>query len=932
MSLRVKFILFFVVTVGLVIGLGYGTQWFHLGRHLSAAEAEIARREIMRCADDIRTQVSLLDTICSEWAARPDFSLFVQNQDDADMESVLNRSPFAENTLSLIFVLNARGEVRYGRAIDVTTREEISFREFPAASWPSSHPLLAPIAQGSPASGVFLTEQGPALVSSHPIVAENGRPNAALGVLVIGRVLDSEFISRIRARTRIALQLWPVTDMDIRQEARTFLQTNPDTNRPYVDDVAYDLARVYVTYPDILGNAALLLSADIPTGIVGEQLAAMHKDFLLQLAICLAALVTLIILFRRKITDPLLKLTAYSRAVVETGKLPRRLSLKRRDEIGALATELDRMVGQFAADMKAREQTEKTLRESEERLSLALDGANVGVWDWNLNTGEIRFSSHWNAMLGYEKCESVGNRDQWFDRINKEDLPGFEAALETQIEGQSAEFKMEHRIKHQDGTERWVLCRGLAVRKKKGKPTRLIGTQIDITRQKLGEEQLAHDAFHDVLTGLPNRSLFLDRLETEVTRVKRNKNYRFGVLFIDLDRFKVINDGLGHVVGDELLKSVAQKLASRIRATDTVGRCEETVARFGGDEFVVLLEDIHDVRDAIHVADRIQQVVSEPQVLEGHEVFTTASVGIALGGTRNTSADELLRHADTAMYRAKAKGGACYAIFDTSMGIRAKKRLQMETHLRRAVEHDEIKVHYQPIVSLENGKIDSFEALVRWQHPELGMVEPDELILVAEETGMITRIGQHVLKTACQQTRDWQTMFPQSGELGLSVNLSVREIAEPHIVELVRQCLTEAKLDPRHLKIEVTESTIMSNFRLVSSTILNLKSMNVQLSIDDFGTGYSSLSYLHKVAADVLKIDLSFVANVHTSPESLQLVKTIVALARNLQLALVAEGIEHQDQLNLLKRLGCDYGQGYFFCHPLDAEATTELLKSDPSW
>ena len=932
MSLKIRFVLLFLVTVGLIVGVGYGVQWFNLGRRLSAAEADIARKEIVHCADEIGAQVSLLNAICSDWAVRPDTSLFVQARDDADSEPILSRSPFAESTLDLVFILNARGEVRYSRTVDVTTREVISFREFPTTSWPLSHRLLAPIAEGSSASGVFLTGQGPALVSSHPIPTARESGGAPVGVLVIGRVLDNDFISRIGAKTRTAFQLWPVTDITIPQKARTFLETNPDINRPYVDDISSDIVRVFVTYPDIFGNAALLLSADIPTGIIGEGLASMQRTLLLQLGIGLAAFVAMIFLVRRNVTDPISRLADYCRAVVDTRNPPARLSLKHNDEIGALATELDRMVEQFREEAKSYRQTEEAFRESEERLSLALEGASVGVWDWNLNTDKINFSSQWNAMIGYDEGESVGTRDDWFNRINPEDLPGFEAAFETHMKGQSEEFKIEHRIKHQDGTERWVLCRGLAIRKKKGKPTRLIGTQMDITRQKLGEKQLAHDAFHDVLTGLPNRSLFLDRLEAEIIRLERNKNYRFGILFVDLDRFKVINDGLGHAVGDVLLKSIADKLASRIRATDTVGRCEETVARFGGDEFVVLLEDIHDVRDAIRVTDRILQVVSEPLTIEGHEVFTTASVGIALGGARDASANELLRHADTAMYRAKAEGGACYAIFDTSMGIRAKKRLQMETHLRRAVENSELMVYYQPIVSLEKGKIDSLEALIRWHHPELGTVAPEELIRVAEETGMIKRVGQHVLKTACGQARAWQISHPQYSELGLSVNLSVKEISGPNIVELVQQCLSESDFDPRHLKIEVTESTIMSNFELVSNTIHNLKSMNIQLSIDDFGTGYSSLSYLHKVAVDILKIDLSFVANVHTSPESLQLVKTIVALAKNLQLVLVAEGIENKNQLDLLRDLGCDYGQGYFFSPALDAEGMTVLLESDPTW
>lgn len=448
----------------------------------------------------------------------------------------------------------------------------------------------------------------------------------------------------------------------------------------------------------------------------------------------------------------------------------------------------------------------------------------------------------------------------------------------------------------------------------------------DITERKQAEAQLLHNAFHDDLTGLPNRALFMDRLNQALERSKRRRNYQFAVLFLDLDRFKLINDSLGHRLGDQCLIAFASRLAACVRSMDTV-------ARIGGDEFTILLEDIKDVSDAVHVSQRVQAELALPFNLGGQEVFTTGSIGIALRETGYDKPEDLLRGADIAMYRAKAQGPGRYEIFNTELHLEAVACLQMETELRRAIERQEFRVHYQPIVSLETGSIVGFEALVRWQHPRRGLVPPGEFLPVAKETGLIIPIDQWVLQEACRQTQQWQAQFPSNLPLTISVNLCSHQFRQSQLPQYINQILQETKLEPHRLELEITENMIVENDAQATTRFLQLKELGVQLSIDDFGTGYSSLGRLHCLPIDILKIDRSFVSRMGVDPGSdLQtsalIVETIITLAQKLGLAVTAEGVETAEQLAQLRELKCDYGQGYFFSRPLNAEAAEALIVS----
>ena len=436
-------------------------------------------------------------------------------------------------------------------------------------------------------------------------------------------------------------------------------------------------------------------------------------------------------------------------------------------------------------------------------------------------------------------------------------------------------------------------------------------------------EHFRHAAFHDALTRLPNRSLFTDHLRLALRRADQSEEYMFGVLFLDLDRFKNINDSLGHPCGDELLILVARRLETCIRQTDMV-------ARFGGDEFAILVDAIHDTSDVVRIAEKVQQVISAPFKLASHEAIITASMGVALSTSGYVEAEDMIRDADTAMYRAKDRGKARYEIFDTAMHTRAVTLLRLESDLRRALEKEELCVYYQPIVSLGNRDLYGFEALVRWQHPERGIISPDDFIPLAEETGLVLPIGLQVLREACNQLRKWQEHSPSNRDLIMSVNLSGKQLMQPDLIERIEEVLHESQINPWHLKLEITETVVMENPELAAVTLAKLRGLGVRLSIDDFGTGYSSLSYLNRFPVDTLKIDRSFVTSINEADENLQIVKTIVTLAGNLGMQVVAEGVETEDQLDQLRSLKCQFGQGYLFSKPLDAtDAELFILNRD---
>ncbi|MDD3449158.1 MAG: EAL domain-containing protein [Gammaproteobacteria bacterium] len=591
--------------------------------------------------------------------------------------------------------------------------------------------------------------------------------------------------------------------------------------------------------------------------------------------------------------------------------------IKRRVDTGLLVRSI-----RYALE---RQLSEEALRQSEERYALAVRGANDGVWDWNMITDEVYYSPRWKAILGHAETEIGSHPDEWLTRIHLDDFQNFNHALQAHLTGETEQFTHEYRLRHQAGHFIWVLSRGLGVRNIHGDLQRMAGSLTDITARKNAEEQLIHDALHDALTGLPNRTLLLDRLDQALKQLRSRGSSGFAVLFLDLDRFKNVNDSLGHNVGDQLLVEFAQRLSALLRPGDTV-------ARLGGDEFALLISDIEHVGQVTAVAKRILELSRDRFHIAGHEVFTTTSVGIAMGSRGYQEPEEILRDADIAMYRAKGAGKARYEVFDRQMHQRVVELLRLETDLRRAVERGEFAMHYQPIVSLDEGNLVGFEGLIRWHHPLRGMVGPESFIPAAEETGLIVPIGWWTIRETCRQTRQWQREFPNRAPLSISVNVSGRLFKQPDMVTRLERILDETGLSPSSLRIEITESVLLDHAEEAMEKLSGLRNLGVGLHVDDFGTGYSSLSYLQKFAYDSLKIDRSFVHDIEQTKGSGAIVQTIIALGQMLGMNIIAEGVETPVQLRRLQELQCPQVQGFWFSRPLDAAGARRLLSNPPTW
>ncbi|MBD2740093.1 EAL domain-containing protein [Coleofasciculus sp. FACHB-1120] len=598
-------------------------------------------------------------------------------------------------------------------------------------------------------------------------------------------------------------------------------------------------------------------------------------------------------------------------------------------------------------DQKRQTEAEKTRliassQESEQRFRALIENATDIIIIVNASGQVTYVSPSVNRILGYAPDGLLGKNALTF--IHPEDVLLVKQRLKNSIQNPNVAQRLgEYRVQHCNGS--WGIFEAVTTNLLKDPAVQGIVVNChDITERKQAEEQLRHHAFYDSLCGLPNRTLFLERLASQIKRSQRQKDSLFAVLFLDLDRFEMVKYSLGHLVSDQLLIATARKLMTCLCPTDTL-------ARIGTDEFAILLEDIHDVSDAIRVVEQIQRELNSPFNLDGREVFTTTSIGIAFAGRGQEGWEpvrkdapislcpsapshsnllprpqDLLRAADTAMYHARLEGKGRYVVFHPAMHTLAVAHLQLETDLRRAIIATEFQLYYQPIVELATGKIKAFEALVRWNHPTRGMVPPSDFIPAAEETGLIIPLGTWVLDEACRQLKVWQQQYSTTQGLAISVNLSAKQFSQPNLIEQIDRILRETGLDGHYLKLEITESCLLENAEAAAILLWQLRDRNIQLSIDDFGTGYSSLNYLHRFPVNTLKIDRSFVNRMGAGGKDAEIVKAIVALAHNLGMSVTAEGIETAQQLAQLKALQCERGQGYFFSKPVDNGAAGQLI------
>jgi diguanylate cyclase (GGDEF)-like protein/PAS domain S-box-containing protein len=570
----------------------------------------------------------------------------------------------------------------------------------------------------------------------------------------------------------------------------------------------------------------------------------------------------------------------------------------------------------------ARSAAEQSMRESEQRFALAVAGARDGIWDWRLRDNHVYYSPRWLNMLGLDERGDHAIPATWLDRVHSDDRAGLHKALQSHLDGAAEHFEYEFRMHTTEGKEIWTLARGLAVRDADNNATRIAGSLTNISDRKATEEMLVHETLHDPLTGLPNRNLFLDRLDLALKQHGRDRNRKFAVLFLDLDRFKAINDSLGHSAGDELLVEFGQRLSMFLRPGDSV-------ARLGGVEFAILLMEIADLGEARRIAERVHELLAQKFIIGEKEVFASASIGIALSDIKYEQSSDLLRDADLAMYRTKRQRRGSYAVFDNFVHETALQRLELETDLRTALAKCELATYYQPIVSLKKMRVVGFEALMRWFHPVRGLIGPEEFIPLAEDTGVIGDLTWWIVGEACRQTRAWQLSDPGLADLSISVNVSSRLFSEPGFAARTLAIIEASGLPPSSLHLEITENVMLQHEAETVRELSNLQAHGVKLHLDDFGTGYSSLTYLNLFAYDTIKIDRSFIAASSDATNDRRIVDALIGLGRVLNIGVIAEGVETQEQAQKLRDLDCSMAQGFWFSKPLTSESAEALLRRE---
>lgn len=856
----------------------------------------------------LQSELDYLEGSVLDWGPWDDTYQFLSHNNDYYIENNLIDETFINLNLNFMVFLDKDGEIFYSKAFDLIEGQEDSVNERLLSELRNNPRIILLGDESAACSGIVLLEDQIVLLASTSILTSNLQ-GPSQGTLVMGRFLDEAFIRQLSELLKQRITIHRIDQSSFPQD----LGEAKSTSQSGVIEIRYlsaDEIAGYVQVDDIYGHPALLLEVTNTREIYRQgQLTLLY----FALAILLVGLVFCLVVglsIDKNILSRLDQLGKDFNQIGIKGNISRRVKVIGNDELSKLTIQINNMLDNL-------EHSDRARRESEDRYALVVRGVNDGIWDWYLNGNKIYYSPQCKRILGHNDNEIGDSMDEWFDRIHPDDIDHVKATLVAHLKQITNHYESKHRMKHKSGKYIWVLVKGAALWDEAGVAYRMAGSITDITAQVETEDRLRYEALHDPLTKLPNRVLFMEQVQHAIERTKRHSDQIAAVLFMDLDRFKLINDSLDHISGDKMLIAISDRLKQCLRP-------EDVISRFGGDEFGILLENLIDISEAINVADRIQKEISKSVDLEGHHVTTTASIGIAVTSKGYTRAEDIIRDADTATNRAKTNGKARTEIFDLAMHSDSIELLKMETDLRNAIERQEFEVYYQPIVSLAEGKISSVEALIRWRHPERGLLTPADFLALAEETGLIIAIGEQVLYSACEQLRLWR----DAGwtDLRLAVNLSVRQLQMPDLSEKIRDVLTLNGLTSSSLQVEITESTAMRNFTLIDSQLKKLVDMGVKISIDDFGTGYSSFGCLKRFPFENLKIDQIFINDILNDEDAQAIVTAIIAMGHILNLNVIAEGVETDQQMDFLRLQLCDEVQGYLISHPLPAEGITRLF------
>jgi diguanylate cyclase (GGDEF)-like protein/PAS domain S-box-containing protein len=987
MKIRKKSLLIILGLLGLSAALYVTSSYFLLGGFLHT-EADYAQINVERALNALNADVDKLDYITRDWAWWDETYAFVKDRNQKYAQSNLNETSIGGIKVDLLLYADTRDHLIFATGFDQKLGKRTPFPGNLKQYLFRNRRFLDHTDLQDVDKGLLLLPEGPLLIASRPILTGEGK-GPIRGTLLMGRYLNETEQKSLAQLAQLTLHIYTLNKPSLPSDVLKARALLLGRTKIYTRPLDSKIVAGYALVNDVEGNPALLIRVDNPRFIyrqgrysvsifviafallalvlgggiqwlnqklnLSERLKRAseerHRAIVEQAAegillaeietgaiieanaalvqLCGYSMEELFALTLEKLFPSPEEAAIFTEAVHEESCSATCESRLRRSDGAMIAVEIhvSRIIYDgtpilcvIVENITERKRSQEALRQSEERYALVSRAANDGLWDWDLATEKVYYSSRWKSMLGYEDHEIGENLDAWLSRVHPNDAKQLQAKIHTHLQQADSHFEQEYRMLHKNGDYRWMLTRGLAVKDESGIICRMAGSQSDITLRKQVEDQLRHDALHDGLTGLANRELFMDRLERAILRSKQHETYRFAVLFLDLDRFKVVNDGLGHDFGDRMLIQVAEKLQ----------RClgpDDTLARWGGDEFTLLMEYIESEGDAIRLANKIHESLRTPMEITGIEVTTSTSIGIALSSPDYDRADDLLRDADTTMYRAKAEGRGSHAIFDTAMRSRAKLLVETESDLRRAIEREEFEILYQPIVNAEDGHLLGSEALVYWQHPLRGLLSPGLFIPIAEETGLIELLGEWVMKTACVQNVTWQREWG-CPDLKIAVNVSARQFQQ-NLPELVRKCLSETEMPAHTLAVEVTESTAMRDIDLSVRVLNELSEMGVSVSIDDFGTGYSSLGYLKRFPINKIKIDRSFVKDIEDSIDDAAISQMIIAMAHSLNMKVVAEGVETSGQLDFLRAHECDEIQGFFFSRPVTRDQFAKKLEGN---